>query len=191
MGHMACAGFEMVPGVPDGKGKPRTAIVFRLVPLADEGPSSPPPPDQSQPPSWYWSVDLNTLRDVASRGAESTSDGREARRKVHHRSEAVKIYVQRRAEGKCEGCGLPAPFLTAKARPYLEPHHTRRLSDGGPDHPAWVVAICPTCHRRAHHASDAESYNRFLLSRANELEGLSNRPQRGKPRGNQGRSGSQ
>src|ERR1700746_1774493 len=24
----------------------------------------------------------------------------------------------------------------------------RRLSDGGPDHPRWVVAVCPNCHRR-------------------------------------------
>jgi 5-methylcytosine-specific restriction protein A len=92
------------------------------------------------------------------------------RRNVYHRSEAVKVYVQRRANEKCEGCGSPAPFTTAEGRPYLEPHHTRRLSDGGPDHPRWVVAVCPTCHRRAHYADDAKSYNAQLVAIAKKLE---------------------
>jgi hypothetical protein len=60
----------------------------------------------------------------------------------------VKAYVLRRANGCCEACGEEAPFVRKDGTPYLEPHHTRRVADGGPDHPAWVAAICPTCHRQ-------------------------------------------
>jgi 5-methylcytosine-specific restriction protein A len=59
--------------------------------------------------------------------------------------------------------------VTPKGRPYLEPHHTRHLSDGGPDHPEWVVAVCPTCHKRAHYASDWKEYNAQLKATANPL----------------------
>ncbi len=37
-----------------------------------------------------------------------------------------------------------------------------RLSDGGPDTPEGVVAICPNCHRRAHHSADQEALNEEL-----------------------------
>jgi 5-methylcytosine-specific restriction protein A len=67
-----------------------------------------------------------------------------------------------RASGVCEACKLPAPFLTVDGKPYLEPHHIRRLSDGGPDHPLWVIAVCANCHRRAHYSSDAVVFNQEL-----------------------------
>jgi len=46
----------------------------------------------------------------------------------------------------------------------------RRLSDGGPDHPAHVAAVCPNCHRRCHHAADAAAYNGAVASRVRETE---------------------
>ena len=81
----------------------------------------------------------------------------------------MRIYVLRRAEGHCEGCGEAAPFLTRDGHPYLEPHHTRWLSDGGPDTPAHVIALCPTCHRRAHYAVDALAFNTSLIERMKRL----------------------
>jgi 5-methylcytosine-specific restriction protein A len=80
------------------------------------------------------------------------------------------VYVQRRADGKCEGCLAPAPFKTKKRRPYLEPHHTTRLSDGGPDHPRHVIALCPTCHRRVHHGEDGDDYNDALKATLRAIE---------------------
>ncbi len=47
--------------------------------------------------------------------------------------------------------GAVAPFKTTKDEEYLEPHHTRRIADGGPDHHRWVAAVCPNCHRRIHY----------------------------------------
>ena len=86
------------------------------------------------------------------------------------RSQAVRRYALRRAEGTCEGCGLPAPFVTPEGEPYLEVHHLRRLSDGGPDHPAHVAALCPNCHRRCHHAGDARSFNGEVARRVRDRE---------------------
>lgn len=58
-----------------------------------------------------------------------------------------------RAEGRCESCLAPAPFLRKKDRsPYLEVHHKVRLADGGEDTVANAIALCPNCHRREHHA---------------------------------------
>jgi 5-methylcytosine-specific restriction protein A len=89
---------------------------------------------------------------------------------AYRRSEAVKVYVLRRAAGVCEACREPAPFTTVKGQPYLEPHHIRRLADGGPDHPRWVAAICPNCHRRIHHGQDGQEVNDALAHRIGELE---------------------
>src|SRR2546430_14779435 len=72
--------------------------------------------------------------------------------------------------GSVRGCGVAAPFITPDGQPYLEVHHIRRLSDGGPDHPQWVVAICPNCHRRAHYAEDAVRYNAHLSQVVQERE---------------------
>ena len=91
-------------------------------------------------------------------------------RRVWLRSQAVRLYAQRRAQGICEGCGLPAPFVTPEGEPYLEVHHLRRLSDGGPDHPAHVASLCPNCHRRCHHAADARMYNAEVAGRVREKE---------------------
>lgn len=99
----------------------------------------------------YAAVSVNTT------GTTSTS------RTVYVRSRDVKAYVAARAAGLCEGCSQPAPFDRPDGSPYLEPHHIRRVSDGGPDHPAFVVALCPNCHRRVHAGADGPSYNRQLL----------------------------
>ncbi|MFL6446142.1 MAG: HNH endonuclease [Bryobacteraceae bacterium] len=70
----------------------------------------------------------------------------------------------------CEACKQPAPFDRPDGKPYLEPHHTRRVSDGGPDHPSSVAAVCPNCHRRIHHGRDGKQYNVALQERLSEIE---------------------
>ena len=86
------------------------------------------------------------------------------------RSRAVRRYARLRAEGLCEGCGQPVPFARPEGEPYLEVHHLRRLSDGGPDHPAHVAALCPNCHRRCHHSVDARSFNSEVARRVRDRE---------------------
>ncbi|MCM0151738.1 HNH endonuclease, partial [Photobacterium galatheae] len=69
-----------------------------------------------------------------------------------------------------EDCDTPAPFETKKG-PYLEPHHVHRLADGGPDHPKFVIALCLTCHRRAHYTVDAATFNQTLVEKLVGIEG--------------------
>jgi 5-methylcytosine-specific restriction protein A len=174
-GQMLCAGYHLVPGSPDTDGDPRTAIVFRLVALGggaepSDDADAPAPGDPDHPSSWYWGRSLDELRAAASVTPARDAATRDVRRTLYHRSEAVRVYVLRRADKSCEGCGSPAPFKTKSGRPYLEPHHTRRLSDGGPDDPGSVIGLCPTCHRRAHYGEDATTFNERLIALAREIE---------------------
>ena len=73
--------------------------------------------------------------------------------------------------GEWRAGGDSAPFARPDGTPYLEPHHTRRLSDGGPDHPRWVAAVCPNCHREVHHGTKGQEKNRSLQALLAELEG--------------------
>jgi len=113
---------------------------------------------------------LDELRDRASRTVGEQPNASEAKQRTYERSEDLRVYVRRRADGLCEGCGSPAPFMTARGHPYLEPHHTRRLSDGGPDDYHHVIALCPTCHRRVHHAADGDDYNGELRVKLDAIE---------------------
>jgi 5-methylcytosine-specific restriction enzyme A len=113
---------------------------------------------------------LDDLRARSARGLGEPPTSTVAKRSVYQRSSDLKVYVLRRANGTCEGCEQPAPFLTVAGHPYLEPHHTRRLSDGGPDDYHHVIALCPTCHRRVHHGADGETYNNDLIARLATIE---------------------
>jgi 5-methylcytosine-specific restriction protein A len=164
-GQFCCAGYETVRDVPDVNGSPRTAIAFQLVPVAGDD------ADEHTAASEVTGLSLEALREAALRAPSDGDTSTEAKRKTYKRSAAVREYVLTRAEGMCEGCSGAAPFLTLAGRPYLEPHHTRRISDGGPDHPAAVIALCPTCHRRAHYADDGHEYNEALMRTLVALEG--------------------
>jgi 5-methylcytosine-specific restriction protein A len=71
-----------------------------------------------------------------------------------------------RSKGICEFCEERAPFQRRDGSgPYLEPHHIHRVSDGGPDDPRFVAALCPNCHRNAHYGVDGDQINRDLEKR--------------------------
>lgn len=79
------------------------------------------------------------------------------------RDPQVVAWVLEAANGSCENCKAPAPFLKEDATPYLEVHHVKWLSQGGSDTVSNAVALCPNCHRRLHYALDAESLAAELL----------------------------
>jgi len=108
------------------------------------------------------SLSLDELRKWALEDASESVEAINRTSKTRDRSSSIRTYVLRRADGNCEGCDRRAPFETEEGSPYLEPHHIRRLSDGGPDHPEWVIALCPNCHARAHHAQDKKAFNNQL-----------------------------
>lgn len=115
-------------------------------------------------------ADLAALRTKAFDSVKAAPLKREAVVSVFVRSQIIRDYVVQRAKGVCEGCELDAPFLRPNGIAYLEPHHIRRLTDGGPDDPRHVIALCPNCHRRVHFGSDGVEYNKDLAQRMLAIE---------------------
>lgn len=71
---------------------------------------------------------------------------------VFRRNPDVVAAVLARAKGICEGCLKPAPFIRRTDNsPFLEVHHRKQLADQGHDTVANAIALCPNCHRNAHH----------------------------------------
>ena len=145
--------------LPDRNDNMRDAIRFELVPAGgleiDIGASS---------------VDDLSTDELYERAAESVS-GEPAKRsasrsKTYPRSEVVKQYALRAADGVCQGCRDDAPFTGKDGDPYLEVHHLHRRSDGGADHPDNVIALCPNCHRHVHHGQDGEEFNQQLIEKS-------------------------
>jgi 5-methylcytosine-specific restriction enzyme A len=161
IGEMIYTGHH-ISDAPDINGDIRKAIVFELVltmTLNDnDGVNN---KLNSELPS-----DLEGLRTAALADSAESRTRTTRLANTRRRSEAVKRYARARANGFCEGCNLEAPFVTRGGDPYLEVHHVHRLSDGGPDRPDAVIAICPNCHRRVHHGKDGSDYNDILTHRA-------------------------
>ncbi|WP_423815912.1 HNH endonuclease [Salinibacter altiplanensis] len=159
---------------PDVDGEMRRAIVFELAVEPTEDSSTDGVEEQVEEydgsSQRWWTRPQDELRALALQEPTSSVSEEEARQTVYQRSKAVQVYVKRRAKGRCEGCGNEAPFVTSQGRPYLEAHHVRRVSDGGPDHPRWVIALCPNCHRRVHHGRNGEAYNHRLKERMKDIE---------------------
>lgn len=71
---------------------------------------------------------------------------------VFMRNPDVVAQVLLRANGICEACFQPAPFIKkSDGLPYLEVHHKIRLADGGDDTVENAMALCPNCHRKFHY----------------------------------------
>jgi 5-methylcytosine-specific restriction protein A len=164
IGCFAFAGWETVDA-PDREGKLRKAIVFGLVPI--EAQSAPEVSNESD----LDKKSLAELRELALAAATTPqAPSKESQRTYYARSIKVKAYVLKRANGVCEACKKAAPFLRKDGSPYLEPHHIKRVADGGPDHPAFVGAVCPTCHRLIHHGAQGAELNSQLEIYVAQLE---------------------
>lgn len=165
LGRFTCSTWDFREGV-DVKGNERQVIVFHLIQPEDNEEAIKPTSPTASP------VILDRLRERAFEAATEATERnpQEARRLYYERSAAVREYVLARAGGTCESCDKPAPFRRLDGTLYLEPHHTRRVSDGGLDHPRWVGAVCPNCHREIHHGAEGEEKNRRLQQRLGALE---------------------
>lgn len=162
-GEWVCENVVTRPA-PDRTGAMRSALVFELRPIenvAEVEDAAPTPAEAA------------SLEDLRSAALAAAGIGRSAgvsSRNVYARSRDVRAYVLRRANGQCEGCASPAPFLRADGSPYLEPHHIRRVSDGGPDDIHFVIALCPNCHRRVHAGADGIEFNSRLRASMRTIE---------------------
>jgi 5-methylcytosine-specific restriction protein A len=165
LGQCVCTSWE-TGEKQDLKREPRKIILFHLVqPNGDSF-------DETEAAGKLVGLTLDQLRKRALEASSSAPERtiKEGRRIYYERSAVVREYVLARANGVCESCKQPAPFTRIDGRPYLEPHHTHRLSDGGLDDPRLVAGVCPNCHRRIHHGKDGNDINKALLDHLSRLE---------------------
>lgn len=160
-GEYVCAGWRWGRS-KDAEGKERDAIIFELHPLDRVIETT-----EEQP---LIDGNLAKLRELAFAASAPSQIKGTSKRTIYQRSADVRAYVLARANGTCQGCHEPAPFKRADGSPYLEPHHIRRASDGGPDDPRFVIAVCPNCHRRVHAGADGSAFNETLLERMKTIE---------------------
>lgn len=85
------------------------------------------------------------------------------------RDPAVKAWVLGAAQGVCEGCEKPAPFVGQDGLPYLEVHHVMPLASHGSDTTTNAAALCPNCHRRCHLSADRDEFKLGLYEKISRL----------------------
>ncbi|PMZ74887.1 HNH endonuclease [Pseudomonas sp. FW305-70] len=171
LGEFYCANHEWGRG-PDKKGNDRKVVIFNLFPMGLEIDLQYIADDEEDDDDLDPSMTLAEARRLALAAAKAgASAGKgSALRTVYRRSKRIADYVLKRALGKCESCNEDAPFKKKNGSPYLEPHHINRLSDGGLDHPRYIGAICPTCHREIHHGENGHKKNEKLKAHIFSIE---------------------
>lgn len=97
----------------DTNGNPRDSIRFKLEPVDNEIEID---VDDIK------SIDTESLYEKAKASSSADPPGRETTttRTTYTRSEAVKEYALRTADGICQGCQEPAPFIGKDGEPFLE-----------------------------------------------------------------------
>lgn len=110
------------------------------------------------------------LGDACNRGGKPSKS--RVNTTVYNRDAVIAAAVKERANGQCDLCGQPAPFINANGFPYLEEHHLVRLADGGDDSLDNAVALCPNCHRKMHIVNDekdTETLKKRILAYVNAM----------------------
>ena len=85
------------------------------------------------------------------------------------RSPEVVAWILNNANGKCEACDKEGPFITNNDDFFLEVHHVRFLSEGGPDTIENAIAVCPNCHRAFHYSKDKVKLTEQLYKNVKRL----------------------
>jgi 5-methylcytosine-specific restriction protein A len=87
------------------------------------------------------------LKERAGRAKEVPGE-RNISAKRFERDPYVAEWAKRKANGICQLCNSPAPFITIQGDPFLETHHIIPLGQNGKDSIENTVALCPNCHRK-------------------------------------------
>ncbi|EMA38532.1 HNH endonuclease [Halobiforma nitratireducens] len=147
--------------LPDENGDLRAAFRFQLAPVGGTEVEL-----ETTPNSLSEQELFEKATQSAPTPAEHEPTATSSSTRSYPRSDIVRKFALRVADGVCQGCEEDAPFLNDHNEPFLEVHHLTRRSDGGPDAPANVIALCPNCHRRVHEGRDGDAFNRRLKAKA-------------------------
>ena len=166
LGQFVCTGYN-IEQIPDENGNMRNGIIFQLRNVDEEVEL-----DSFTYADIIKKSSLLELREkayaaVSSAKKTSTSEGK---RIYLERNVNIKAYVLSRSQGICECCGTSAPFKKRDGTPYLEPHHIRKLSDKGMDHPRMMAAVTPNCHREIHYGINGNEIDEQLFNAIGEKE---------------------
>ena len=104
------------------------------------------------------------VKERAEKTGTKNVGSRNAVVKAYERNPYVAEFAKRRANGVCELCQQPAPFLNKNGEPYLETHHIKWLANGGEDTIENTVALCPNCHRKMHTLSDSKDEQKLIFT---------------------------
>jgi 5-methylcytosine-specific restriction protein A len=126
------------------------------------------PSESLELPAQQPKVTLEQLKALAAK-AKKKPTRRSAGGVVYDRNAAVVELAKRLADGLCDLCRSPAPFLNKKSVAYLECHHIIWLSKGGDDFLSNTVALCPNCHRKMH-VLNKEGDIKSLITRAQQRD---------------------
>ena len=149
--------------LPDENNQPRDAFRFRLAPVGGRDIEL----KGGSPRSLSDEKLIEKAKQSTPTATNETSTGSRSGRS-YPRSQYVREFAFRTADGVCQGCGENAPFISKSGDPFLEVHHINRRSDGGADAPENVIALCPNCHRRVHEGQDGTSFNQLLRGKAQQ-----------------------
>ena len=111
------------------------------------------------------SIAFNPLNvELRSKAIQHSNSGQQRSQTTttYMRDRYVSEYAKQRANGICQLCNFPAPFIDRDGKPYLESHHIIWLADGGEDSISNTVALCPNCHRKMHALNLDEDVKKLL-----------------------------
>ena len=94
----------------------------------------------------------------------------------HMGSAEVKAYVLQEANGRCEVCSSPTPFIDGDGMPYLEVLHVKPIAEGDSDCIGNAIAVCPNCHRRANLSGGKAEFVASIYLWNSELLATGQRP---------------
>lgn len=144
---------------PDDNGEMRDAIRFKLAPVG--GIETELDADEVSDLSIEELFERAKESGTGETTATSSSSG-----ETYTRSDIVRDFALRTAEGICQGCEEEGPFVDTNGERFLEVHHLYRVSDGGVDEPENVIALCPNCHREVHYGRNGDELNDNLIEKA-------------------------
>lgn len=166
IGQFVCTGYD-IEQIQDADKQMRNGIIFQLRNVDEEV--------ELDNQDYSHIIKRNSRRELwvkayAAASSAKKTKASEGKREYLERNVNIKAYVLARSEGICECCGDPAPFKKKDGTPYLEPHHIRKLSDKGMDHPRMVAAITPNCHRKIHYGINGDDIDDKLINIIGEKE---------------------
>ncbi len=111
-------------------------------------------------------LSIAELKEKAKESSKRKPSARAVTATTYVRDQNIAEYAKRCANGICQLCSSPAPFIDKNGKPYLESHHIVPLAAGGADSIDNTIALCPNCHRKMHVINDLSDVRR-LLEKAN------------------------